>query len=81
MKIGFFSDIHSNLEALEACIADFRKEKLRKLQIPENQMSIFEFQDDKLRGEITDLEIEKLTPLEALNKLNELKKKVKKEGH
>jgi len=31
MKIGFFSDIHSNLEALEACIADFKKEKLRKL--------------------------------------------------
>jgi hypothetical protein len=30
-----------------------------------------------LRGEITDLEIDKLTPLEALNKLNELKKKVK----
>jgi len=31
MKIGLFSDIHSNLEALEACFADFRKEKLRKL--------------------------------------------------
>jgi len=31
MKIGFFSDIHANLEALEACLADFRKEKLKKL--------------------------------------------------
>ena len=49
------------------------------MQIPENQMSIFEVQDDKLRGELTDLEIEKLTPIEALNKLNELKKKVKKD--
>ena len=39
---------------------------------------MFEIQDDKLRGELNQLEIEKLTPLEALNKLNELKKKVKK---
>jgi len=57
-----------------------KKEKLRKMQIPENQMSIFEFQDDKLRGELNDLEIDKLTPIDALNKLNELKNKVKKDG-
>jgi DNA mismatch repair protein MutS len=73
-------EILRNLESKELTPYELKKEKLRKLQIPENQMSIFEFQDDKLRVEITDLEIEKLTPLEALNKLNELKKKVKKEG-
>ena len=73
-------EILRNLESKELTPYELKKEKLRKLQIPENQMSIFEFQDDKLRGELTDLEIEKLTPLEALNKLNELKKKVKKEG-
>ena len=73
-------EILRNLESKELTPYELKKEKLRKLQIPENQMSIFEFQDDKLRGEIKDLEIEKLTPLEALNKLNELKKKVKKEG-
>jgi DNA mismatch repair protein MutS len=73
-------EILRNLESKELTPYELKKEKLRKLQIPENQMSIFEFQDDKLRGEITDLEIEKLTPLEALNKLNELKKKVKKDG-
>jgi DNA mismatch repair protein MutS len=72
-------EILRNLESKELTPYELKKEKLRKLQIPENQMSIFEFQDDKLRGEIKDLEIEKLTPLEALNKLNELKKKVKKE--
>jgi len=33
-----------------------------------------------LRGEIDEIEIDKLTLLEALNKLSELKKKVKKEG-
>ena len=73
-------EILRNLESKELTPYELKKERLRKMQIPENQMSIFEFQDDKLRGEITDLEIEKLTPLEALNKLNELKKKVKKEG-
>ena len=31
MKFGFFSDVHSNLEALEACILDFRAENLDKL--------------------------------------------------
>ncbi len=71
-------EILQNLESKELTPYELKKEKLRKLQIPENQMSIFEFQDDKLRGEIKDLEIDKLTPLEALNKLSELKKKVKK---
>ena len=72
-------EILQNLESKELTPYELKKEKLRKLQIPENQMSIFEYQDDKLRGEIKDIEIEKLTPIEALNKLNELKKKVKKE--
>jgi len=31
MRIGFFSDIHANLEALDACITDFKKEHLDKL--------------------------------------------------
>lgn len=31
MKYGFFSDVHANLEALRACIIDFRAEKLDKL--------------------------------------------------
>ena len=31
MKYGFFSDVHANLEALKACIIDFRSEKIDKL--------------------------------------------------
>jgi len=31
MKIGFLSDIHANLEALEACLKDIKAEKLSKL--------------------------------------------------
>jgi len=31
MRYGFFSDVHANLEALKACIIDFRAEKIDKL--------------------------------------------------
>jgi diadenosine tetraphosphatase ApaH/serine/threonine PP2A family protein phosphatase len=31
MRYGFFSDVHANLEALKACVIDFRAEKLNKL--------------------------------------------------
>jgi len=31
MRYGFFSDVHANLEALKACIIDFRTEKIDKL--------------------------------------------------
>lgn len=31
MRYGFFSDVHANLEALKACILDFKAEKLDKL--------------------------------------------------
>jgi diadenosine tetraphosphatase ApaH/serine/threonine PP2A family protein phosphatase len=30
MKYGFFSDVHANLEAMKACVIDFRAEKLDK---------------------------------------------------
>ena len=45
----------------------------------DNQISMFEIKDDKIRDELKDLQIDGLTPIEALNKLNELKKKVKDE--
>jgi len=38
---------------------------------------MFEITDDKLRDELKKLEIDEITPVEALQKLNELKKKVK----
>ncbi len=71
-------EVLQNLESKELTPSEERKEKLKQLKEKnENQIDLFEIKDDKLRGEIGDLEIEKLTPLEALNKLSELKKKVK----
>ncbi|MBT8387782.1 MAG: DNA mismatch repair protein MutS, partial [Ignavibacteria bacterium] len=73
-------EVLQNLESKELTPYEERKEKLRQLKEKiENQIDLFEIKDDKLRGEIDDLDIEKLTPLEALNKLSELKKKVKNE--
>ena len=70
-------EILQNLESKELTPYEEKKEKLKKLKKAEdNQINMFEFHDDELRGEIKELEINNLTPIEALNKLHELKKKV-----
>ncbi len=71
-------EILQNLEGKELTPYEEKKEKLKKIKAAdENQISMFEIQDDKIRKEIDDIEINNLTPVEALNKLNELKKRVK----
>ncbi len=71
-------EILQNLESKELTPYEEKKEKLKRLKKAEdNQISMFEFHDDELRGEINEIEINNLTPIEALNKLHELKKKVK----
>lgn len=69
-------EILQNLESKELTPYEIKKEKLNKLkQKDDMQFSLFEFKDDSLRKEINDLEINKMTPIEALTKLDELKKK------
>lgn len=68
-----------NLESKELTPYEEKKEKLKRLKNDDTQMSMFEIKDDKLRDEIKGLEVNNLTPLEALSKLNELKMKVKDE--
>jgi DNA mismatch repair protein MutS len=71
--------ILQNLEGKELSPLDHRKKKQKSDEAKEEelQLSLFEIRDDSLRKELEDLEIEKLTPLEALIKLNELKNKAK----
>lgn len=72
--------ILENLENKELTPDEIRKEKLSKLNTEDQkQINMFEIKDDKLRGEIEDIKIDELTPIQALNKLNELRKKVKDE--
>jgi DNA mismatch repair protein MutS len=71
-------EVLQNLESKELTPYEEKKEKLRRMKQKDDlQISLFEAKDDKLRNEIDEIEINNLTPLEALNKLNELKKKVK----
>lgn len=51
------------------------QEIIKKEETEEKQLSLFPNKSDKLLRELNKLEIEKLAPIDALNKLNEWKKK------
>ncbi len=70
-------EILQNLEGKELTPYEVKKAKHKKYREDQYQISLFEMKDDKLRKEISGLEIDSLTPIDALNKLNELKKKAK----
>jgi len=71
-------EILLNLEGKELTPYEIKKEKLRKIKKEnDNQISLFEFKDDEIREQLNEIEVNNLTPLEALNKLHELKKQVK----
>ena len=71
-------EILQNLESKELTPYEIKKAKIEKFKHQDDlQISMFELKDDELRKEISDIPIDGMTPLEALNKLNELKKKFK----
>lgn len=73
-------EVLNNLESKELTPYEVKKERLKKLkQENDNQIGLFEFRDDKLRDEIDNIEINNLTPMEALSKLSDIKKRVKEE--
>lgn len=70
-------EVLANLESKELTPYEVKKAKLAKLKNQDNlQISLFEIKDDSLRKEIANIPIDDLTPLQALNKLNELKRKL-----
>lgn len=71
-------NILQNLEGSELTLHDESKSERTKGRIApaEVQLTLFEMKDDKLRDEIKKIDIDKMTPLEALKKLAELKKKI-----
>ncbi len=69
-------EILQNLEGKELTPYEVKKEKLAKMKRNDAfQFNLFEVKDDSIRTELSGIEINSLTPLEALNKLSELKKK------
>ncbi|HPN36810.1 MAG TPA: DNA mismatch repair protein MutS [Melioribacteraceae bacterium] len=70
-------EILLNLENKELTPIEVKKAKLNKLKDTSSYyLNLFELCDDELRNEISNIPIDNLTPIEALNKLNELKKKI-----
>ncbi|HCV43444.1 MAG TPA: DNA mismatch repair protein MutS, partial [Bacteroidetes bacterium] len=70
--------ILKNLEESELTVhgeADTVKRKVKGRVIPpEIQMTLFEMKDDVLREELKKIDVDKITPIEALQKLAELKR-------
>jgi DNA mismatch repair protein MutS len=67
----------SELDAMGMPKIATTKMAISKLKIP-SQLSLF-VQSDPIRSELKKLKIDRLTPLEAINFLDELKKKVEKD--
>jgi DNA mismatch repair protein MutS len=70
-------EILENLEGKELTPYEVKKAKLAKNKSnDDSQYSLFELKDDEIRKEISDLSINEITPMDALNKLNSLKRKI-----
>jgi DNA mismatch repair protein MutS len=73
-------EILNNLESKELTPYEVKKKKIAEMRGETGlQLSLFEIKDDKIRKAINDIEIESMTPLDALNKLQELKKNMNSE--
>lgn len=72
-------EILYNLESKELTPLEVKKAKIAKFKNCDDiQINMFEFKDDEIRKEISEMSIDSLTPIDALNKLNELKNKIQK---
>jgi DNA mismatch repair protein MutS len=58
-------------------LRNFEKREERARRKDEFQINLFEYRDDELKNIIEKIDLNKITPLEALNKLQELKKLAK----
>ncbi|MFQ6116376.1 MAG: DNA mismatch repair protein MutS, partial [bacterium] len=74
------------LERAKEILADLENDEVRQKRVPESkpkpvsyQLSIFSPKDTQIIEELKKLDLDKLTPIEALNKLNELKKKAEEQ--
>jgi DNA mismatch repair protein MutS len=68
--------ILKNLEDSELNVYSSGRQLKGRIPPPDVQMTLFEMKVDKLRDDIRNLNVEKMTPLEALQKLAELQKRI-----
>ena len=63
------------LWALETQYSSLQKRRVKKESVSEYQIGIFDEKEAKLKEELKELDLNSMTPLEAMAKLDELKKK------
>ena len=68
--------ILKNLEDSDLNVYSSGKQIKGRIPPPDIQMTLFEMKDERLREEIRKLDVEKMTPLEALQKLAEIKQRL-----
>lgn len=68
--------ILKNLEESELNVYSSGKQIKGRIPPPDIQMTLFEMKDERLREDIRKLDVENMTPLEALQRLAELKKRI-----
>lgn len=68
--------ILKNLEESDLNVYSSGKQIKGRIPPPDIQMTLFEMKDERLREEIRKLDVEKMTPLEALQKLAEIKQRL-----
>jgi DNA mismatch repair protein MutS len=68
--------ILKNLEESDLNVYSSGKQLKGRIPPPDIQMTLFEMKDERLREEIRKLDVEAMTPLEALQKLAEIKQRL-----
>lgn len=68
--------ILKNLEESELNVYASGKQLKGRIPPPDIQMTLFEVKDDRLREDIRKLDVENMTPMDALQKLSDLKKRI-----
>ncbi len=67
--------ILKNLEGSELILAGGESPQPSAAESPEVQMTLFEIKDDQLRKELEKLDLNAMTPIDALKTLADLKKR------
>lgn len=70
-------EILKNLEGSDLTLHEGKREKKGRMDAGTVQLTLFELKDDPLRDELKKVDLDRMTPLEALDRLAEWKKKFK----
>jgi DNA mismatch repair protein MutS len=69
-------EILSTLERKERAVVEETSHGARRVDAPTRQLSLFDSREEAVLRELRSVEVEAMSPIEALNKLNELRNKL-----